>query len=115
MNTVRKITQILLGVVLAVGWILTIRFLFMGAWFRLILMVVILAAPTLAFVRALAVSKANNAPVKDDLADSFEPYTAQSNPTLQQTGGCVRYCPHCGARNETGGKFCAECGKSMLE
>lgn len=114
MNTVRKISQILLGVVLAVGWILTLRFLFIGAWFRLILMVVILFAPTLAFVRALAVSKANNAPAGDDLADSFEPYAAQSNPTLQQTGS-VRYCPHCGARNETGGKFCAECGKSMLE
>lgn len=25
------------------------------------------------------------------------------------------FCPHCGIRNETGGKFCAACGKSLLE
>lgn len=115
MNAVRKRSEILLGAVLAVAWILTIRFLFMGAWFRMILMVLILSGPTLAFARALAVSKGNNAPVKDELADSFVPYSASSNQTVPQTGGDVRYCPSCGAQNEAGGKFCAVCGKALLE
>ena len=111
MKAVRKASEILLGAVIVVGWLLALRALFTGHWIQALLVALILISPTIALVRAIVVAKADSRPVNDELADSFTPINTQ--PASPAVEGEPLYCLECGTQNQAGDQFCRSCGKSL--
>lgn len=109
----KKVGNIIVAVIVGLCWVYFFYKFSETGTFAKVLFLIILVPYTAKVVYSFLLEHSQNKNMSngDELADNFTPFSASN--TSSATVENICYCTACGAKNQQGTRFCANCGNPI--